>query len=134
MIEFESNVERTLYNLFDELCRKLGYDPVKHTRKGRYSDIEEFTFIDGKSYVLLREVCYSFSLPQTKIIIAKDREKITHHELRIKIFGYNPAVDAWYLFSKIDEAAALNKKYHSQRADPSKIEEVLEDLINFLRS
>ena len=132
-MKFKSNVENILYNLFDELCHRLKYNPAKHSKRRRNSEAEEITWIDGGDYILRREVYPKKSIPQVRIYVVAHNNVITQEDLRIKIFGINPAQDTWWLYSKLNDIAALNKKYHSRKADPNKIEKTIEELINFLK-
>jgi len=130
---FKSNVDRTLYEFFDRLCYELGHDPKEHM--GKHIDFDEFTYIDAGKYVIWRGVRKNYPMGfQVEIRIAANKDKeFTTHDLRIKIFGPNPAVEGWWLCSKSDTAVALNKKYNSQEPNPEKVEEVLEEVYKALK-
>jgi len=132
-MKFKSNIENTLYNLFDELCHMLGYNPEKYSERGKNSGAEEITWIDAGDYVLLREVYPKGSIPQVGVRVVAHSKVITQEDLRIKIFGINPALGSWWLYPKADTVSTLNKEYHPRKADLSKIEETIKDLINFLK-
>ena len=132
-IYFKSNVDRTLYEVFDKLCYKLGHDPKEHREK--WQDFDEVTYIDAGKYVIWRGFRKNYPMGfQVEIRIAANKDKeFTTHDLRIKIFGPNPAVEGWWLCSKSDTAAALNKKYNSQKPNPEKVEKVLEEVYKALK-
>ena len=133
-IYFKSNVDKTLYEFFDKLCYKFGHDPKEHM--GKHIDFDEFTYIDGKKYVIWRGFRKNAPMGfQVEIHIATHKDKeFTTHDLRIGIFGPNPAVEGWWLCSKSDHAADLNKEYHSQKPDPRKVEEVLGEVYEAIKN
>ena len=146
-IEFKSNVDATLYNLFDELCHKLGHNPKEYTKliNSRARGIEILTtWIETGDYILWREVYPENTIRgkdsrvRIKIISLDKRtnrdKMINEYDIRRRIFGYNPAVVGWYLFSKIGEAAYFNEEYHRQEPDQNKVKETLEELIKFIKN
>ena len=130
-INFKSNVDRTLYEFFDKLCHKLEYDPKEHREKWRSFD--EVTWIDAGEYILQRGVRKNAPMGfQVDIsIVTRDKEFTTHY-LRRKIFGLNEAVDRWP-FHHPSEYPYWNEKYHSQKPDPRKVEEVLGEVYEAIK-
>jgi len=129
---FKSNVDRTLYEFFDRLCYKLGYNPEEHMEK--WQDFDEVTWIDAGKYILWRGVRKNAPMGfQVDISITTPKdERYTYNDLRIKIFGLNEAVDRWPLHHP-DEYPYWNEKYHSQEPDPKKVEKVLEEVYRALK-
>ena len=132
-IYFKSNVDRTLYEFFDKLCDKLGHDPKEHREK--WHDFDEVTYIDAGKYVIWRGFRKNAPMGfQVDISITTPKdERYTYDDLRIKIFGPNPALEGWWFYSKADHAADLNKEYHSQKPDPRKVEEVLKEVYEAIK-
>ena len=101
-INFKSNVERAVYEVFNRVCEGLGYDWREYTSDEKYSflfaTIVQTTHIDGypkerKDYILRREV-RDFGGIHCKIeIFTPQGQKFTDYHIKRMLIGESPYSD-----------------------------------------
>ena len=95
-INFKSNVERAVYEVFNRVCEGLGYDWREYTSDEKYYSpfftIIQTTYIDGypekrKDFILRREV-RKFGEAYCKIgIITPKGKEFTEYDIRKMLIG-----------------------------------------------
>ena len=136
-INFNSNVERAVYEVFNRVCEGLGYDWREYTNDEKYSflfaTIVQTTHIDGyrkerKDYILRREV-RDFGGIHCKIeIFTPKRRKFTEYEIKEMLTGRPDPIYAWHLFSN-EELAKAKRWYDAQEISEEKINEVVKEIL-----
>ena len=131
-IDFGSNIEKTLYDVFSKICEKLGHNPSEYTRPGGFdSTVVEWTWIDGGSYLLSRRVELAFGKPFVKIDIFVGSVHITQDDLRKELFGPDPS-RLWYIYHDKELRQRLTE-YHSKRPSKKRVDRIVSEIANAVK-
>ena len=136
-INFNSNVERAVYEVFNKVCEGLGYDWRKYTSDEKYNfllvtTVQE-THIDGypeerKDFILRREVRELGGIHcKIKIFTPKGKE-FTDYDIRKMLTEWSDPIYGWPSYSN-RELRKLKRIYGAQKISDEKINEVVEKIL-----
>ena len=134
-INFNSNVERAVYEVFNKVCEGLGYDWRKYTSDEKYclfyATVIQRTDIDGypdRKFYLGRKVKDIDEIRCTVEIVTPKGKKFTEYEIKKMLTGRPDPIYASHFFSN-EELAREKRNYGAQEISDKKIDEVAREIL-----
>jgi len=134
-INFKSNVERAVYEVFNKVCEGLGYDWRKYTSDEKYclfyATVIQRTDIDGypdRKFYLGRKVKDIDEIRCTVEIVTPRGKKFTEYDIKKILTEWSDPIYAWPSYSN-RELRKLKRIYGAQKISDEKINEAVKKIL-----